>query len=260
MAEWTPCSILRKALGKPKPPVTWEFNTDALPQYDMRLDDDACFLQKYGFNSMVPGNRCFTRYTAGGRGVTISDHGFRVDIVDTMFFSPLMYNDGETQNWRANPLTAAVGSIPTNVDSVEWLRKRTMLAEPLGQREPEAWELDPMPPPEPSHLLLSPPSRVKRGMLYQDRASPASRPASGAPMQTGGAVVALEPVQTEEAPVQEKDELEGGFTEWRNASMGVELFARDTKEYCDSAVALDILEDMDQLYGYCDCMGWSEND
>lgn len=70
--------------------------------------------------------------------------------------------------------------------------------------------------------------------------------------------MALEPVQKEEAPVQEKEELEGGFTERRNGSMGVELFARNTKEYCDSAVALDILEDIDQLYGYC--MGWSEDD
>jgi hypothetical protein len=97
-------------------------------------------------------------------------------------------------------------------------------------------------------------------MLYQDKASPASRPASGAPTQTGEVLLASEPVQEKEHPVQEKEELEEGFTEWRNASMGTQLFARDSKEYCDSAVALEVLEDMDQLYGYCDCMGWDEDD
>lgn len=261
MAEWTPCSALRKALGKPKPPVTWEFNTDALAAGDPRLDANAGFIQKYGFNSMVPGDRCFARFTAGGRGVTISDNGFRVDVMDTMFFAPLMYNGGHAQNWRANPLAVAAGQLPTDVNSAQWLRKRTLLP------EDEAWELMDavVPPPEPTHLSYPPPlppSRVKRAMLYHEEAAPASRPTSGAPTQTGEAVLAVEPVlEKDEYPVQEEQqELAEGVTEWRNASMSSKIFARDSKEYCDSAVALDVLEDMDQLYGYCDCMGWAEDD
>ena len=199
---------------------------------------------------MDPPNRCFARFTAGGRGVTISDHGFRVDQLDTMFYAPTNWNGGNTQSWRADPLTAAAGDIPTDVDSANHMRKRTVQPEWEVYDEVEdgqAW--DSPPPPEPTHLEY-PPSRVKRAMRQLEGASPASRPASSAPTETS----AVE--ESAEKEVVEKEKAKDVFTEWRNATMVTSLELRAENEYCDAGKALELVDDMDQLYGYCDCIGW----
>ena len=114
---------------------------------------------------------------------------------------------------------------------------------------------------EPSHLL-SPPSRMKRGILYQDKTSPASRPASGAAStQTGEVLLASEPVQEKEHPVTR----EGGTGRRTSRNGGMRQWARSSshataKSIVIQLLALEVLEDMDQLYGYCDCMGWAEDD
>jgi hypothetical protein len=195
---------------------------------------------------MSPGNRCYARFTAGGRRVTISDHGFRVDILDTMFFSPLEYNSGTTQVWRGDPLTAAAGELPTDVNSVQWLRKRTVVAEPRELNKAQMGWDDLIPPPEPNHLR-APPSRVKRGMAHHGEAFPASRPQPGTPIQTD--------VDTSQELVSAHDPVQT-FEKSRNSSMSLNIRQLDFKEYCDAGEALELVNDMDALYGYCDCIGW----
>ena len=205
---------------------------------------------------MDPPNRCFARYTAGGRGVTVSDHGFRVDQLDTMFYAPTNWNGGNTQSWRADPLTAAAGDLPTDVDSAGHMKKRTLLPEweVYEAEDDQAW--DSPPPPEPTHLEY-PPSRVKRAMRQLEAASPASRPASSAPTETSEVEIEKEGVEQERV---EKEKAEDAFTEWRNASMSTSLELRAENEYCDAGKALELVDDMDQLYGYCDCIGWEGDD
>jgi hypothetical protein len=84
-------------------------------------------------------------------------------------------------------------------------------------------------------------------MLHLEAASLASRPASKAPTESG----------TVEKNESEEEDVEGGFSEWLTATMSDSLTVRQAPEYnryCDADDAPP--DDMDDLYGYCDCIGW----
>jgi hypothetical protein len=58
-ARWEPCSAFRSALGKPDPPITWEFSHTP---NDPRLTANAQFphfIERYGFDSQTPGSLCW---------------------------------------------------------------------------------------------------------------------------------------------------------------------------------------------------------
>lgn len=70
---------------------------------------------------MDPPDRCFARFTAGGRGVTVSDHGFRVLEEDNIFSGPTNW---PKQDFSQDPLTVRANVLPTSVDSAGFVAKR----------------------------------------------------------------------------------------------------------------------------------------
>jgi hypothetical protein len=58
-AQYFPCSSLRSALGKPDPPVTWEFSH---PPNDPRYRANIAFphfVEHFGFEFQTPGSLCW---------------------------------------------------------------------------------------------------------------------------------------------------------------------------------------------------------
>lgn len=115
-ASYFPCS----ALLKRPPPITWAFDMGNVPSDDARRTANG-FIGKYGYNRMDPEDRCFARYTGGGRAVTVSDHGFRILERDPIFDRPI---DWPAQDYSRNPLTVGANALPSSVDSAGLIAKR----------------------------------------------------------------------------------------------------------------------------------------
>ncbi|PYI16224.1 glycoside hydrolase [Aspergillus violaceofuscus CBS 115571] len=122
---YAPCKALRiqRGMNPPEPPITWKFGhvSDSDPRNAARTDGQH-FIQKYGFDSQVPGGECWAGFTYMSDNVkvyrTVRDHGFRVHPEDPLFKEPY--------NWPRQPYDfppSYPDVLPDNIASASWLKR-----------------------------------------------------------------------------------------------------------------------------------------